>query len=462
MSPDIGAFRPANPRHENTSITGTFLPGVTYKWQVQTLDTAGNVTTSPWWTFTTRATDTADPSVPGSLSATGGAGQVTLSWSASTDNVGVAKYSVHRSSTSGFTAAAGNKVGESTSTSFTNTGLAAGTYYYRVIALDAAGNDSASSGEASAAATAAALPAGLVAAYSFNEGAGTAVADASGSGNAGTVANAAWVAGKNGGALSFNGTNAKVTVPNSSSLQLTSQATFEMWVKPEAVGSWRTLLLKQRDGGASYSMYSSNTSGNPLGAHGTSAVGSSALPLSVWSHLAFTDDGTTMRLYVNGVQVAMRTDPAVPVLDALPLWIGGTSWGEYFHGVIDDVRIYNRALTAAEVAADMNAPVGGAGPGGTVAIGNYTFPIQGNNIDRPAEKMVVYKTPWTVSPANEWGAEAAVSSTGVVTALRDQHTTGPNPMAVPAGGYVLSGHGAGRLWLLANASVGASVTLSTG
>ena len=73
---------------------------------------------------------------------------------------------------------------------------------------------SAASGHGSAAAGS-----GLVAAYGFNEGAGTTVADTSGSSNTGTVANTTWsTQGKFGGALSFNGTNARVNVPNSSSL----------------------------------------------------------------------------------------------------------------------------------------------------------------------------------------------------------------------------------------------------
>src|SRR5262245_35062802 len=64
-------------------------------------------------------------------------------------------------------------------------------------------------------------PAGLVAAYSFNEGSGAAVADASGNGNNGTVANATWTAaGQYGGALSFNGANALVTVADAASLHL--------------------------------------------------------------------------------------------------------------------------------------------------------------------------------------------------------------------------------------------------
>src|SRR5262249_18613675 len=83
-----------------------------------------------------------------------GIGSVSLSWTASTDNVGVGRYDVYRSTTSGFTPSAANKVGQSTTTSYTDAGLAAGTYYYLVDAADASGNVSAPSSQASAVVTA--------------------------------------------------------------------------------------------------------------------------------------------------------------------------------------------------------------------------------------------------------------------------------------------------------------------
>ena len=89
------------------------------------------------------------------------------------------------------------------------------TYRYRVRATDAAGNLSGYSNIA----TATTQPGGggspgLVAAYAFDEGSGTNVTDASGNGNNGTVSNTSWTpSGKNGGALSFNGTTARVNVP---------------------------------------------------------------------------------------------------------------------------------------------------------------------------------------------------------------------------------------------------------
>ncbi len=84
-----------------------------------------------------------------------------------------------------------------------------------------------------------------VAAYSFDEGAGTTVADASGSGNGGTIGSATWTpSGKYGNALTFNGTSARVTVNDSASLDLTVGMTLEAWAYPTALGGWRDVIYK--------------------------------------------------------------------------------------------------------------------------------------------------------------------------------------------------------------------------
>ena len=111
--------------------------------------------------------DDAAPSAPTNLSASGRVGAVSLTWTAATDNVGVTKYNVHRSTTAGFTPSAANKVGQSTDASFTDSGVPTGTYSYRVTAEDAAGNVGPPSGEATATAladtTPPSKPAGLTA-----------------------------------------------------------------------------------------------------------------------------------------------------------------------------------------------------------------------------------------------------------------------------------------------------------
>ena len=95
-------------------------------------------------------TDTTPPTAPTALTSSVSNGTVTLSWSAATDVVGVTRYNVHRSTTAGFTPAAANRIGQPTSTGYTDPGLAPGTYYYRVTAEDAAGNIGPPSAEATA------------------------------------------------------------------------------------------------------------------------------------------------------------------------------------------------------------------------------------------------------------------------------------------------------------------------
>ena len=206
---------------------------------------------------------------------------------------------------------------------------------------------------------------GPVAAYGFNEGTGSAVGDASGTGNNGTTSGTTWDAGgKFGRALSFNGTNASVTVPDSNSLDLTTGMTLEAWVNPNELGggSWRTAIFKQSTNGMVYSLYAHNGS-RPLGQVNIlgeqNAVGTAQLPLNAWTHLATTYDGATLRLYVNGTQVASKPQTGRIPASTGPLRIGGNAiWSEWFRGLIDEVRVYSRALSAGEIQADMATPVG--------------------------------------------------------------------------------------------------------
>jgi len=93
--------------------------------------------------------------------------------------------------------------------------------------------------------------------------------------------------------------------------------------------------------------------GTPLDARGTAQ-----LPLNTWTHLAVTHDGTTLRLYVNGAQVGSRAVAGSLLTSSGALRIGGNSiWGEFFQGSIDEVRIYNRALSPGEIQNDMTRPI---------------------------------------------------------------------------------------------------------
>ena len=370
-----------------TSYTDTGLAADTYFYKVTAEDAAGNIGPASNEVAAAATADTTPPTAPTGLSATATPGQVALSWGASTDAGGIARYNVHRATICGVHAPAANRIAQPTTTSYTNTGLAPGTYYYKVTAEDPAGNTSPASNEASATVPTG-PPAGLVAAYGFDAGSGTSAADQSGNGNNGTLTNATWAgasAGKFGNAVSFNGSNAFVNVPNSASLNLSTGMTYEAWVRPTALtaGDWNTVIFKERPGYYASALYANTGSNRPSANVFASADydlrGTAQLAVNTWTHLAATYNSSVLNLYVNGTQVASQPATGQIVSSSGALKFGGNAiWGEWFNGLIDEARVYNRALSAAEIQADMNAPITSSdatppsAPGTLTAVGTLT------------------------------------------------------------------------------------------
>ncbi len=350
------------------SVTGTTFNDTTvaastsYTYRVRATDAAGNL--GPYSNTaggTTPAFDNQPPSQPGTLSASAtGAGEIDLGWGAATDNVGVTGYRIERCSGAGCSNFA--QIASATGLDLQGHAVAASTSYtYRVRASDAAGNLGPYSNIATASTPAA--PLGLVAAYGFDEGSGTTVTDASGNGNNGTVASGTWAtSGKFGKAIQFNGTSTLVSIPDATSLHLTTGMTLEAWVNPSTVDSnWRDVIYKANDNyylEATSSNASRPDAGLIAGGIYGDAYGTAALAANTWSFLAETYDGATLRLYVNGIQVAATAHTGAITTSTNPLQIGGDSlYGQYFKGLIDNVRIYNTALTAAQIQTDQGTSV---------------------------------------------------------------------------------------------------------
>lgn len=217
-------------------------------------------------------------------------------------------------------------------------------------------------------ATSVASAPGLVAAYGFNEASGTELNDSSGNTNKGTISGASWnTAGRYGAALSFNGTSSRVDIPGTASLNLTTGMTMEAWVRPNVVPTgWRSILTKEKTGGLVYGLYGNSDTNRPS-AHVSigweqDTRGTAQLAVNTWTHLTGTYDGTNLRIYVNGVLASTKMiGGSLPTSTGMLRIGGNVVWGEYFSGLIDEVRIYNRALSATEIQTDMNTPVGAAG-----------------------------------------------------------------------------------------------------
>jgi hypothetical protein len=202
-------------------------------------------------------------------------------------------------------------------------------------------------------------PAGLVGWWSFSERAGRLAHDGSGLGNTGTVFGARrTAAGHSGPGLRLGGRRDRVEIARSPSLLLTRALTLEAWVRPDRTRpGWRSVLVGGRAGSPAYGLYSSSDTTVPAARAAATAErtgrGGRPLPARRWTHLAATWDGSVLRLYVDGVRRGARRLTGRLAGSARGLRIGGGLGGRWFTGTLDDVRVYNRALSAAELVADM-------------------------------------------------------------------------------------------------------------
>ncbi|MHC4457061.1 MAG: LamG-like jellyroll fold domain-containing protein [Planctomycetota bacterium] len=198
-----------------------------------------------------------------------------------------------------------------------------------------------------------------VAHWKFDEGSGTTANDSAGS-NHGTVYGATWTSGQIGGALSFDGDDDYVLVPDSDSISIGNQdCTISAWIRPNAFGF--VIVSKVKDtADKEYDMkivgdgkihVSVEKNANNQYAETTT----SPITTSIWQHVAVTFDSstTTPVFYYNGAFQA-STSKINTLPDELDddLYIGkagGTYTGGHIDGLIDDIRIYNRVLSAEEI-----------------------------------------------------------------------------------------------------------------
>jgi len=205
---------------------------------------------------------------------------------------------------------------------------------------------------------------GTVSVWQINEGVGTVIDDVVGV-NDGTIYGATWTTtAKSGGyALSFDGIDDYVEIPDEPSLNPTNAITLECWVRLNAfTGDEQRFITKigvEPAWAPQYHLIWNEYLDQfhfMIGIGGTeySVFGVTA-STGVWYHVVGTYDGSTMKLYVDGVEVdSAAVSGAIDVV-ATPVYLGKRVDNvEYLNGILDEVRIYNRALSADEIAERYN------------------------------------------------------------------------------------------------------------
>ena len=208
---------------------------------------------------------------------------------------------------------------------------------------------------------------GLIGYWPMDEGSGDTVGDASGNGKDGTAQDTNWVTGMYGSALEFDGSISIVDIPYSADITPTEGATIAAWVFPTdttrscVVGQFEAYGLALNDG---LQLKSVIWGGDWIEADIT-------IPTEEWSHLAMTWNVTSgdRMMVLNGELVAEKAN-SVPVPQVqnnfgIGKWSANHGWEDMFMGIIDDVKLYNRALTVAEVS-DVLTPVEPQGKVATV------------------------------------------------------------------------------------------------
>ena len=211
---------------------------------------------------------------------------------------------------------------------------------------------------------------GLLAGYSFNQGSGTTAADSSGNGITGTLSGATWAAaGEYGSALSFDGTSSYVDLGNPAAIQNTGSMTWAAWVKATGNPPDDGQIMAKSNDASGWQFKTSPDTGPETFCVKVSGSSSSAQrysktvrTLHTWYHVAAVDKANTATLdiYVNGVLdngVLRGAIPSSQATSILNVNIGRRTGGYYFKGLIDEVRLYNRALSQAEIQTIMNTPL---------------------------------------------------------------------------------------------------------
>jgi len=192
----------------------------------------------------------------------------------------------------------------------------------------------------------------VVGSWHFDEGSGTTAYDSSGNDNDGTINGATWIDGKFGKALSFDGIDDYVRVSDDESLELTGDVSIAVWIKPVIDSDYHGIVSRGasyeyelaadfREGTYDLAWRHTNTARN---------FPNFFTDGEIWYFVTAVRDSNELRMYKNGEYFDSATFSGSPEPSTNPLDIGKRSLSGYrFEGVIDEVFLFNRALTEQEI-----------------------------------------------------------------------------------------------------------------
>lgn len=202
----------------------------------------------------------------------------------------------------------------------------------------------------------------LVGYWPFDEGSGAKAGDATGNGHDGElIDDPQWVTGKFGSALDFGGFGSYVLVPDDDELDLSDEVTYMAWFSlNEAIAGARRMMSKNNSIFVIFDFGNANSLDflvKPANDFTESATVDWSL--GEWYHFAGTYDGDALKIYINGEMEGETTGVAPIAVSDLDLWIGADDHNlptTSFPGVLDEVRVYSKALSEDEIAAAMDGP----------------------------------------------------------------------------------------------------------
>ena len=203
------------------------------------------------------------------------------------------------------------------------------------------------------------LARGLVGRWTFDDGKGSIARDASGRGNDGSVmGGASWTKGIIGGALEFDGSDDFVSIPNESAFDITGNVTVSAWIQVKSFTKpWQSIVTKGDRAWRIHRAGSRNSVGFACSDLSRDQVGDLYGNRDVddgkWHHVAGVLNGTKASIFVDGaLDASTNASPNISVNDyAVLIGANAQATGRLFHGLIDDVRIYDRALSVDELRA---------------------------------------------------------------------------------------------------------------